>query len=194
MAESTHLLTVGHSHHSLDHFLDLLSMHDLQGIADVRSWPRSRHAPHFDADPLEAALAARNIRYVFLGRELGGRPNDRGLYDDAGHVRYDRVAGTPASYRGMKRLLSGARQMRVAVMCAEENPEHCHRRLLVARVAMQHGAAISHIRGDGRVESEPGFAVADGDGERLFDEPQETPWRSTRSVLRRRLPSGSSVA
>jgi uncharacterized protein (DUF488 family) len=192
MAEPTHLLTVGHSHHSLDHLLDLLEVHRVQAVADVRSWPRSRHAPHFDAEPLKAALAARNIKYVFLGRELGGRPKDGGLYDEAGHVRYDRVAATPAFDRGMKRLLDGARQMRVAVMCAEENPEDCHRRLLVARVAMKDGAAISHIRGDGRLESELGFAVAVAD--RLFDEPQETPWRSTRSVLRGRAQNASSVA
>jgi uncharacterized protein (DUF488 family) len=192
MREQPHLLlTVGHSSHPLDEFLRLLADHHVAAIADVRSWPKSRYAPWFDRESLSAALRDAGIAYVFLGRELGGRPRDAALYDGAGRVRYDQVARTPSFTRGLQRLLDGARQMRVAAMCAEEDPLACHRRLLVARVALQHGVRVEHIRGDGRSEVEPGFALEPG--LQLFDQ-GEQPWTSTRSVSRKALPSASSAA
>ena len=188
MAEPATLLTVGHSNHDLGRFLALLRTHDVQGIADVRSWPASRYTPWFDREPLLDALKGAGVRYVFLGRELGGRPDDECLCDDGGHVRYDAVASSEPFARGLERLRHGIEVLRIAVMCAEENPEHCHRRLLVARVLFEEGTSVLHIRGDGRLEPESGFVRLDT----LFEEP--LPWRSTASVSRRRPLRASSVA
>ncbi|HWX45206.1 MAG TPA: DUF488 domain-containing protein [Solirubrobacteraceae bacterium] len=187
MAEPATLLTVGHSNHTLEHFLALLRAHDVQGIADVRSWPASRYTPWFDSGPLADALREAGVQYAFLGGELGGRPHDRRLYDQDGHVRYDVVARSEAFALGLDKLRRGIEMLRVAVMCAEENPEHCHRRLLVARVLYEEGVPVLHIRGDGRQELEGGFIRLDS----LFEE--SLPWRSTASVSRRRRPSTSSV-
>ncbi len=188
MAEPATLLTVGHSNHDLEHFLALLRTHEVQGIADVRSWPASRYTPWFDRQPLVDALERVGVQYVFLGRELGGRPDDERLYDAGGHVRYDAVASSGAFARGLERLRRKIEALRVAVLCAEENPAHCHRRLLVARVLFEEGTRVLHIRGDGRLELESGFVRLDT----LFEEP--LPWRSTASVSRRRPLSTSSVA
>lgn len=185
------LLTVGHSSHPLERFLRLLVDQRVAAVADVRSWPKSQYAPWFDRDALSSVLCDAGIGYVFLGRELGGRPDDAALYDTEGHVRYDLVARTALFARGLERVLNGARRMRVTLMCAEENPTDCHRRLLVARVAMQNGAHVQHIRGDGRIEAERGFAL-DG-GLRLFDRGEQQ-WTSTRSVSLRARPSTSSAA
>ncbi len=188
MGERATLLTVGHSNHALEHFLALLRAHDVQGIADVRSWPASRYTPWFDREPLLDALERVGVRYVFLGRELGGRPGDAHLYDEGGHVRYDAVASSEAFARGLEQLRRGIAARRIAVLCAEENPEHCHRRLLVARVLFEEGARVLHLRGDGRLQPESGFVRLDT----LFEEP--LPWRSTASVSRRRPLSTFSVA
>jgi uncharacterized protein (DUF488 family) len=188
VAESATLLTVGHSNHDLPRFLALLRAHDVQGIADVRSWPASRYTPWFDREPLADALEEVGMQYVFLGRELGGRPDDEHLYDEGGHVRYDAVASSEVFARGLERLRRGIGALRIAVMCAEENPEHCHRRLLVARVLFEEGTCVMHIRGDGRLEPESGFIRLDT----LFEE--SLPWRSTASVSRRRPLRASSVA
>jgi hypothetical protein len=49
---------------------------------------------------------------------------------------------------------------------------------------------VEHIRGDGRIEPETGFG--DDEAHQLF--PEERPWISTRSVLRRPRLSTSSHA
>jgi uncharacterized protein (DUF488 family) len=186
LAELDVLLTLGHSNHRLEHFVELLRAHDVQGVADVRSWPASRYAPWFDREPLQRTLRNAGVQYLYLGRELGGRPDDEDLYDEHGHVRYDALAGSEEFALGLQRLRHGIETLRLAVMCAEENPEHCHRRMLVARVLFEDGMHVQHIRGDGRLESERGFTRLDS----LFEEP--LPWRSTASVSQRRRPRASS--
>ena len=86
------LWSVEHSNHALDVFLALLRRCAIDVAADVRSQPRSVYAAWFDREALARSLAAVGIRYVYLGRELGGRPIDARHYDAKGHVRYDLVA------------------------------------------------------------------------------------------------------
>lgn len=188
MPSSPTLWTIGHSSHSLERFLALVHAHEIEAIADVRSWPRSRYTPWFDREPLAQALKRAGVSYVFLGAELGGRPDDPLLYDEEGHVRYDALAATDDFRTGLDRLQHGLLKLRVATMCAEEDPQHCHRRLLVARVLYERDLTILHVRGDGTVQAETGFSHPDA----LFDE--QVPWRSTASVSRRRLPRISSAA
>jgi uncharacterized protein (DUF488 family) len=42
----------------------------------------------------------------------------------------------------------------LALVCAEEDPLHCHRRFLLTPPLERLGAEIIHVRGDGRVETE----------------------------------------
>ena len=184
------LWTIGHSAHPAEHWLALLDEHGIEVVADVRSSPYSRFAPQYNRESVEAALRGRGRRYVFLGRELGGRPEGDEFYDDEGHVLYGRVAQSPLFGRGLERLLRGAAHYRVAVMCSEEDPTSCHRRLLVARVAQKQGVETVHIRGDGTLQSDADLdGGAQGD---LFDGFEERAWRSTRSVSPRRPQLSSS--
>ncbi|MDO8671596.1 MAG: DUF488 domain-containing protein, partial [Dehalococcoidia bacterium] len=64
------------------------------------------------------------------------------------------LADSPAFLQGIERLIKGIRQYKVAIMCSEEDPKDCHRRLLICRVLKEKGIAITHIRGDGKVEQE----------------------------------------
>ncbi len=188
-----HVFTVGHSNHPLDVFLNLLRQHGIQVLVDVRSQPHSRYAPHFDDSPLRTALIQEGIRYLFLGRELGGRPEDPQFYDAEGFVLYSRIAESSLFLEGVSRLELGIQQYRVAIMCSEESPAGCHRRLLIGRVLSGRGIMVSHIRGDGRVQTESELAV-----EELGHQPEsvqlsfleterreEKLWRSTRSVSRK---------
>src|SRR5687768_7064539 len=95
--------TIGHSNHPLERFVALLLEHDIGIVADVRSHPASRFNPHFNRATLEAALAARDVRYEFLGRELGARTDDPQLYID-GRVSYAGLAATETFRRGLARL------------------------------------------------------------------------------------------
>ena len=144
------ILTVGHSNHSLDGFLALLSKHRVAAVADLRSAPYSRFSPHFNRDTLAAALKNRAIGYAYLGRELGGRPDDPDCYEE-GRVSYARIARTARFRDGLARVEGMASRGRVALMCAEKEPLDCHRTLLVARAL--EGVSVAHILADGTLEA-----------------------------------------
>lgn len=173
------IFTIGHSDHELSRFVRLLREHDVRCLVDVRSQPYSRRVPQFNRETLDAALEAGGIRYLFLGDELGGRPQGSEYYDDEGHVLYRQRADAPEFRAGLQTLMEVS-PGRAAIMCSEENPENCHRQLLVGAALEQMGVSVRHIRGDGRLEE----AYADQD-DRLFSMPREIAWRSTRSVSQR---------
>ena len=187
------VFTVGHSSHSPEDFLRLLSSNGVEILIDVRSRPYSRHVPQFNREPLRVFLEARGISYRYMGDRLGGMPEDAGMYDEDGRVLYSELARTAGFASGIEELRALARDGRVALMCGEENPYGCHRFLLVGRVLAREGMEIVHIRGDGRLErAGAGEAAAPGGQMEMFLAEEEE-WKSTRSVLpadRRRSSSG----
>lgn len=180
----TELWTIGHSNHSLESFLGLLNRFNIDVVADVRSHPYTRYASHFSQAPLRRLLADEDLRYVFMGRELGGRPDEPQLYDSDGRVLYEHLASVPRFRDGLSRLLEGTLQWRVALMCSEENPTDCHRRLLITRAIQSDDptAAVHHIRGDGREIEESQFVheVEPFYQPSLFGERPQ--WKSAQSV------------
>jgi uncharacterized protein (DUF488 family) len=148
------LLTIGHSKHPLARFLELLRQHAVSELVDVRSKPVSRFSPHFNKQVLGRSLAEAGIRYTFAGEALGGRPSDPDLYDSNGHVLYARLAQREHYRRGIARLVESVAAARTCVMCAEEDPARCHRRLLIAETLVARGVDVQHIRGDGAVVGE----------------------------------------
>lgn len=149
---SPHVFTVGHSNHQISKFLELLQLHAVTTIADVRSAPYSQFAPQFNKEPLRETLQAEGIKYVFLGRELGARSTDPACYEN-GRVRYDRLAQSDHFRVGMDRLVSGSDSEMIAILCTEKDPLDCHRTLLVARALVGRSVAVEHILADGSLES-----------------------------------------
>ncbi len=147
------VLTIGHSNHPLETFINLLLRHGIDEIVDVRSAPYSRYTPQFNHDALQHALDDIGIAYAYLGGELGGRPADRSCYDSDGRVRYDRVAETIQFDDGIRTVIRAADERRVALLCTEKEPLECHRTLLVARAIDERGVAVAHILADGDLES-----------------------------------------
>jgi uncharacterized protein (DUF488 family) len=190
---SLRLLTIGHSNHSMERFLELLRLHAVQVVADVRSSPYSKYTTQFDREALLEALRPAGFQYVYLGSELGGRPRGDHYYDAAGHVLYAKVVESPGFQAGLARLVEGLRQYAVAALCAEEDPAGCHRRLMVGRVLGERGVAVDHIRGDGRLQTEAELAAAQPHGNQLslFEE-IEAPWKSVPSVSPKKRQRSSS--
>jgi uncharacterized protein (DUF488 family) len=190
LAESRGLVfTVGHSNHSAEKFAILLGKHEIEVLVDIRSRPYSRHAPQFNASGIEATLSGEGIRYRFLGRELGGRPEGGEFYDTEGRVDYTLVEGSQLFLDGIKRLEQEIKTRKVALLCSEEDPTRCHRRLLVGRALEERGITLLHIRGDGSVETEDEM---DGGQPVLFPEREASPRKSILSALRRRRRPSSS--
>jgi uncharacterized protein (DUF488 family) len=183
------IFTIGHSNHSPKKFAGLLKEHGIEVLVDTRSHPYSRHAPHFNAHSLEGILAKDDIRCLFLGRELGGRPEEEMFYDTEGRVDYALVGRSQPFLDGISSLEQAVRTRVVALMCSEEDPTHCHRRLLVGRALEELGFTLRHIRGDGSIHIE---GEMDGGQPVLFPETEVSPRKSIRSVSRRRRRPRSS--
>lgn len=140
MSATAQVWTVGHSNHRIERFLDLLRTAGVTAIADIRSAPYSRRVPHFNREPLRAALAEAGIAYVWLGDALGGKRGDAPMPPpDVVDAALDRLA-------------DGAVRYRLALMCAEADPARCHRARLVAPMLTARGLAIRHLRADGSLE------------------------------------------
>jgi uncharacterized protein (DUF488 family) len=145
------LLTIGHSKHPLEDFLELLRKHKVSVVADVRSAPYSRYCPQFNKDALPRSLKEHGIKYVFLGRELGARVDDPSCYVN-GRVQYARLAKRQAFRDGIERLKKGAEEHRIVLVCAEREPLECHRTLLISRALDREGLSVEHIHSDGSLE------------------------------------------
>lgn len=125
--------SIGHSNQSADQLIALLQQHGIALLADVRSNPASRFVPQFNRENLRKSLDAAGIGYRWLGQALGGKPR----------------APEPVFNAGIGNLLDLAGEQRVAMMCAERDPLHCHRTHLVTPALLQRGASVAHILGDG---------------------------------------------
>ena len=149
--EKPKIFTIGHSNHPIDTFIDMLKVAEIDAVADVRSVPYSKRHPQYGKDELAARLKGEEIAYIFLGKELGARPDDPNCYVD-GRVVYDRIAATSAFDEGLRRVEEGSSRLRIALMCAEREPLDCYRTLLVSRHLIRRSVSIRHIPVDGALE------------------------------------------
>jgi len=158
---STTIYTIGHSNHSFDKLAQLLQQHRIKVLIDTRSRPRSRWVPWFNRQNLESVIPNLGIEYKWDGTRLGGLPSDQGFYKPNPQpkrkkafptvVDYDKVARQRWFQEAIGELLEAANHKRTAVMCAEENPQNCHRAQLIGN-ALKRGAKVLHIRKDGALE------------------------------------------
>lgn len=145
------LYTIGHSTHAAERAIELLRLHGVTAVADVRSRPYSRMNPQFNRESICDRLKSHGIAYVFLGRELGARSQDPSCYVQ-GKVQYDLLARTHLFQSGLERVIQGMAAHRVALMCAEKDPLSCHRAILICRHLVTRGLDIEHILDDGALE------------------------------------------
>ena len=193
--------SVGHSNQSIKAFLELLRTHRIQILIDVRSSPYSKYVSQFNSSTIAAIVQQHSIKYLFMGEELGGRPDGDEFYDAEHHVLYGHVAASSVFLDGISRLKELARTSRVAIMCSEEDPSVCHRHLLVGHVLAEQGAKVLHIRGDGHLQTEEELTQPEEKpayeqslwGEQLPErkEQAEQAWRSIRPVSRRKQQQSS---
>jgi len=171
------VLTVGHSTHPLEAFIDLLKAHSVTRLIDVRSVPRSRHNPQFNCDTFSVALESAGIHYMHaIG--LGGfrrtspdSPNF-GWRNDAfrGYADYMQ---TPEFAENLADLIERAKQERVALMCAEAVPWRCHRSL-IADALLIRGVRVEEIINEKRRQLHTLTFFAKVDGTAIIYPPYET--------------------
>ena len=126
------IYTIGHSNHPWENFSTLLKQHEIRALVDVRSKPVSRWAAFANRRTLPGLLEEEGIQHLYMGELLVGKPSDPSYYDDKGRIDYSKIRSTPYFRAGIVELLELARDARVVLMCAEEDPTKCHRTLLIA--------------------------------------------------------------
>ncbi len=142
------ILTVGHSTRPIEDFIRLLQTHGVTCVADVRTIPRSRHNPQFNAESLPASVKEAGLGYVHLAG-LGGlrhptRASPNTGWRNASFRGFADYMQTPEFESALRQLLPLAKQGRVALMCAEAVPWRCHRSL-IADALQVHGVRVEHI-------------------------------------------------
>ena len=139
-------------------------------LADIRTMPRSRHNPQFNADALRSALRSRRLRYVHLP-ELGGLRRARAdspnaAWRNASFRGFADYMLTPDFEAGLAKLRTLTADGQVALMCAEAVPWRCHR-ALVADALTARGARVEHITSTQRSTPHHVTAFARVDGTRV---------------------------
>jgi uncharacterized protein (DUF488 family) len=161
------IYTVGHSTRTADAFVALLRAHGVTALADVRTVPRSRHNPQFNADALAASLVKAGIAYrPFPG--LGGfrrahADSPNGGWRNASFRGYADYMQTPEFAEQLAALTTLASAATVAVMCAEAVPWRCHRSL-IADALIVRGVRAEEIVSEARTQPHKitPFARVDG--------------------------------
>jgi uncharacterized protein (DUF488 family) len=140
--------TIGHSTRSLADLLALLRAHGLGRVVDVRRVPHSRRHPQFDTAALARDLPAAGIVYASVAA-LGGfrraRPNSPNTAIPASTFRgYADYMQTDEFAEHLAALVESAARARTAIMCAEAQPDACHRSF-IADALLAHGVEVHHV-------------------------------------------------
>jgi uncharacterized protein (DUF488 family) len=138
--DSITVYTIGHGRHAWAYFLELLQIHKVAFLCDVRSVARSRWV-QFNGAVLSENLRENGIGYEHLP-ECGGKTKP--LPEDLAY--------------GIERILELSAEMRTAIMCSESQPltshkiprANCHRVGLLSPPLKAKGASqIVHILPNG---------------------------------------------
>lgn len=143
------IYTIGHGRAGFAEVAAVLEQHGVPTIIDVRSRPISRHAPEFSRRVLEELAAAAGLGYRWMGDALGGRPDDPALLLPDGGPDYKAIRRSPRFLAAIVDLAAVAAEAKVALLCAEERPEYCHRALLIAPALEERGLRVIHLLHDG---------------------------------------------
>lgn len=148
--------TLGHSTRTFDELVRLLERYEITFLVDVRSFPRSRTNPQFDAERLRKRLPERAISYEHIDAlggyrdaEIADSPN--AAWENESFRAYADYALSETFERGLNELLSLGDEHTVAYMCAEKVYWRCHRRIISDWV-LARGHEVVHVFDADRAE------------------------------------------
>ena len=146
--EAPTLYTVGHSNRSTQDLMDLLVSAGIRTLVDVRRVPRSGRHPQFNEPQLRVVMNNAGIAYHWAGRQLGGHRDAR---SDSPHTAlqgpirgYADHMDTDAFEKAAAQLVSLASHGPTAIMCAERDPDRCHRSLIADYLTLR-GVSVLHL-------------------------------------------------
>ena len=145
----TTIYTIGHSNHTWERFVELLTKYEIGLLVDVRSCPRSRFAPWSNRDQLESRLPSIGLEYLWAGKALGGVPRGprRSTVSQTTPVDrwYRQRVQEPEFIAGILEISRIAKGKRSALMCSEGDATRCHRSALLTPQFIREGFEVLHI-------------------------------------------------
>ena len=145
------IYTIGHSNISQEDFIEILKSFKIQLLVDVRSSPYSKFVPHFNRENIKTTLDDSNVNYIFMGRQIGGKPKDKKYYKN-GNVNYDLIAKTEHFKEGINKIIELNKDNKLVLMCSEEDPYSCHRHNLITQTLVKKDLEVIHIRKGPKME------------------------------------------
>jgi len=147
----------GHGTRTAEELGALLREAEIGVVADVRSIPGSRRNPQHGRSELERWLPMAGIRYVWLGKSLGGRRRQARRPEDSPNAawlepafrNYADYLGTAEGEAGLAELEALAHTVPTAILCAERLFWRCHRRI-IADALFARGWQIVHLLEPGK--------------------------------------------
>jgi len=130
--------------------VDLLGGYSVTLLMDVRTVPRSRYNPQFNKETLPNTLKPYGIRYIHMP-EIGGLRHPKHdsvniAWKNSGFRGYADYMQTQEFTDNLLKIISLARENRLALMCAEALPWRCHRSLISDALFVHH-VKVEHIIG-----------------------------------------------
>jgi len=145
------IYTIGHSNIAQESFIEILKSFQINLLFDVRSSPYSKFVPHFNRENIKRTLKENNIRYIFLGDYIGGKPKDDKYYQN-GEVNYNLIAKSDHYKEGIIKIIGLNKDKNIILMCSEEDPYSCHRHHLITQTLTKKGLEVIHIRKEGKTD------------------------------------------
>ena len=139
------IYSIGYSNRTLEEFKRLLDKCQIEYLVDVRSRPYSKYNPDFNKDRLERYCKSNKIRYVFMGDQIGGLPDDTTCLTD-GKVDYNKCRLKDSFIAGIARLVTAYEKgLQIVVMCSEGKPQDCHRSKLLGEMLRDRNIEMQHV-------------------------------------------------
>lgn len=179
------ILTIAHSNRPIEEFLELLTIHSIELLADVRKMPGSRANPQFGGVVLENSLREAGIDYVHLsglgGLRRGSENSPNGGWRNASFRAFADYMLTPEFESSLADLAARAAVKKTAIMCAEAVRWRCHRSLIADALVVR-GVRVEHLLSKTRTDQHSLRDWAKADGTRLTYPPEELPLFASQEV------------
>ena len=137
------LYTIGYGGRHPQHFVTLLTQANIELVCDVRAEPRRAYRgmytfnPDKGSGPLPRLLAQAGIAYKWFP-ELGN-PERR----DPEIRAFEQLMAQEAERR-LQRLRTCVQALRACLLCAEQEAQRCHRRIITAYLT-DYGYVVQHL-------------------------------------------------
>lgn len=141
-----YLATIGYERKHIGEFLAILGQFKIRTLVDVREIPLSRK-PEYRSRALEKAVTSVGIRYLSLPRlgapkALRVRLQVSRDYTSFFSAYRRHLRKADASLEQLRKVAEGTR---TALLCLEQNAEHCHRHVVAQKLARRMSAVVQHL-------------------------------------------------